>query len=99
MVLIDDDGVHTRSDAFIRIASRLGFPWRLARLGRLLPRPVRDWAYDGVARNRYRWFGRRESWPVPTPELGARLLDACAPLAQPAVEPPPLRPASIGQTE
>ncbi len=81
MVLIDADGVHTRSDAAICIASRLGFPWRLARLGRLLPRRVRDWAYDCVARNRYRWFGRRESCPVPTPELRARFLDADEPPA------------------
>src|SRR5262249_36623072 len=55
IVLLDESGFHTRSDAFLRIVSRLRFPWRLARLGGLLPRPIRDWAYDRVARNRYRW--------------------------------------------
>src|SRR5437773_3803912 len=88
MVLIDADGVHTRSDAVIRLASRLGFPWRLARLGRLLPRPIRDWAYDRLARNRYRWFGRRESCLLPTAELRARFLDADEPPAHHPAPPP-----------
>jgi predicted DCC family thiol-disulfide oxidoreductase YuxK len=85
MVLIDDEGVHTQSEAVIRIANRLGLPWKLARLGYLLPKPIRDWAYNTIARNRYRWFGRRESCLVPTPELRARFLDAD--------EPPPQQPA------
>ena len=38
-------------------------------------RPMRDWMYDVVARNRYRWFGRRDACMVPTPELRARFLD------------------------
>ena len=75
MVLIDEGGVHTRSDAVIRIASRLGFPWRLASLGRFLPRAVRDWAYKIVACNRYQWFGRRESCLAPASELRSRFLD------------------------
>src|SRR5437879_6320810 len=91
MVLIHEEGVHTQSDAVIRIGSRLGFPWKLARLGYLLPRPVRDWAYNAIARNRYRWFGRRESCLVPTPELRTRFVDAD--------EPPAQQPAGPSQTE
>src|SRR5882724_7532911 len=94
IVVIDDEGVHTRSDAVIRIASRLGFPWMLARFGRLLPRRVRDWAYDTVARNRYRWFGRRESCLVPTPELRARFLDADEAPAPCPVMPSQIEPVS-----
>ena len=40
-----------------------------------LPRALRDWLYDRVARNRYAWFGRDEACLIPTPELAARLLD------------------------
>jgi predicted DCC family thiol-disulfide oxidoreductase YuxK len=40
-----------------------------------LPRGLRDWLYDRVARNRYAWFGRDEACLLPTPELAARLLD------------------------
>lgn len=64
-----------RSDAALAIAARLPFPWRLLGVFRVLPRAVRDWAYRIVARNRYRWFGRRESCMLPTPELRARFID------------------------
>ncbi len=79
MVLIDAAGSHTRSDATIRIARGLGFPWSLASLALLLPRPLRDAAYAWVAKNRYQWFGRRESCMVPTPEIAARFLDPAEP--------------------
>ncbi|MCC6321263.1 MAG: thiol-disulfide oxidoreductase DCC family protein [Phycisphaerales bacterium] len=75
IIVIDADGVHTRSDSAIAIARRLGFPWSLARVGRVLPRSVRDWLYDRVARNRYRLFGKAGTCMVPTPELRSRFLD------------------------
>lgn len=74
IVLVDDDGVHTRSDAAIRIARRLGRPWLMARTG-WVPRFIRDSVYNLVARHRYRLFGKRESCMVPTPELRSRFLD------------------------
>ncbi|RVU18799.1 thiol-disulfide oxidoreductase DCC family protein [Methylobacterium oryzihabitans] len=52
-----------------------GMPgWGFARLARLLPRPVRNWGYDRIARNRYRLFGRTESCSLPPPGLAARVL-------------------------
>lgn len=76
VVLVDEEGVHTESMAAIRVARRLGRPWWVARLGPLVPRPLRDAVYRFVARNRYRWFGRQDSCMVPTPELRSRFLDA-----------------------
>jgi predicted DCC family thiol-disulfide oxidoreductase YuxK len=76
IALIDGAGTHTRSDAALRIARNLGFPWSLAALARAVPRPLRDAVYSWVARHRYRWFGRRDSCMVPTPELAARFVDA-----------------------
>ncbi len=76
IVLLDADGAHVRSDAAIRIARGLGFPWSLAAAAAVVPRPLRDAVYSWVARNRYRWFGRRESCMVPTPELASRFVDA-----------------------
>jgi predicted DCC family thiol-disulfide oxidoreductase YuxK len=67
MVLLDQDGVHLRSEAALRIARGLGFPWSLARIGGLLPRSLRDALYDWVARHRYRWFGRQNACLLPTP--------------------------------
>ncbi len=75
IVLIDAAGIHTRSDAALRIASYLGLPWSLLSVGRLLPRPVRDTIYDWVARNRYRWFGKRDACMLPSAGVADRFLN------------------------
>jgi predicted DCC family thiol-disulfide oxidoreductase YuxK len=49
--------------------------WSLTPILYLLPRPLRDWLYNRIARNRYDWFGRRDVCYVPTPELRSRFLD------------------------
>lgn len=69
MVLVEDGRVFVRSDAALRIAGRMRSPWHFARAFLVIPRPLRDWVYDVLARNRHRWFGREESCRVPTPEL------------------------------
>ncbi|MGI9012625.1 MAG: thiol-disulfide oxidoreductase DCC family protein [Phycisphaerales bacterium] len=76
IVLVDAEGVHTRSDAAIRIARGLGLPWSLMVIFLIVPRPLRDWVYALIARNRYRWFGKRESCMAPAPGLRQRFLDA-----------------------
>lgn len=76
VILIDADGLHTKSAAILGIAGHLGFPWSLASLLRTIPRPLRDWVYDKVAANRLHWFGSRNACMRPTPELSARFLDA-----------------------
>ncbi|GJD50090.1 hypothetical protein OPKNFCMD_2827 [Methylobacterium crusticola] len=48
--------------------------WAWVRVLRLLPRPVRTWLYDRVARNRYRVFGRHETCGLPPPHLARRFL-------------------------
>lgn len=60
--------VFTKSDATLRIAEGLGGIWKLALVGGLLPRFLRDAAYDLVARNRYRIFGRRAQCRIPSSE-------------------------------
>ena len=79
IVLLDSDGVHTRSPAALRIARGLGSPFALLGLGVVLPRPIRDAIYDLIAGNRYRWFGRRDTCMTPTPDIAARFLDAGEP--------------------
>ncbi|MBV9704044.1 MAG: DUF393 domain-containing protein, partial [Methylobacteriaceae bacterium] len=49
--------------------------WRWTRSLRLIPRTVRDWLYDRVARNRFRLFGRRSTCFVPDPSTAERFLD------------------------
>ena len=74
LVLVEDGRLFTRSTAALRVACGLRFPWPLAYVFVAVPRPVRDWVYDAVARNRYRWFGRRDVCMVLTPELRSRFL-------------------------
>ena len=74
VILVEGGAAYMRSEAVMRIAARLGLPWRgLAGL-RILPLPLRDGAYDLLARNRYRWFGRTEICPAPDRDFRDRFL-------------------------
>lgn len=74
LVLTVEGELLVRSDAFIHILRRLGGSWGFwARLLALIPRGLRDWVYDFIARIRYRLFGMREDLcPVLPPEWRAR---------------------------
>ena len=74
VVLVDGGRLYTRSDAALEVARRMGAPWAWLAVFRFLPRQWRDAVYDWVARNRYRWFGRRESCLLPRPEWKERFL-------------------------
>lgn len=74
-VLIEGGTAYVRSDAAIRLAAYLRGAGRLLALLRLVPRPLRNWFYDVVARNRYRWFGRRDACMAPGAELAARFIE------------------------
>jgi predicted DCC family thiol-disulfide oxidoreductase YuxK len=66
--------VAVRSDAALALAEYLGGPWSLARILRVVPRPLRDWGYDLFARHRYRLFGRLGACRVPDPGVRGRFL-------------------------
>lgn len=73
--LVVVDGVaYGKLDAFVEVARRIGGAYRAATILRLAPRAVRDRAYDAVARNRYRVFGKRETCWLPRPELADRVI-------------------------
>jgi predicted DCC family thiol-disulfide oxidoreductase YuxK len=75
LVFLHDGRLYLRSDGTLMMLTVLGGGWKvLAALGRLCPRSLRDWAYDLIARNRYRWFGTSETCGVPSAALRARLL-------------------------
>lgn len=75
VLLLQDGRLFTQSDAALRVAKGLTFPWNLAYAFVVVPRPLRDVVYAWVARNRYRWFGKRDVCMVPTPELRTRFLN------------------------
>lgn len=74
IVLSDGIGTHLKSEAVLRVLEILGGKWALARPLRLVPRVFRDWVYDFVAKNRYRWFGKLETCRLPSPEERDRFL-------------------------
>src|SRR3972149_4771310 len=59
IILVQAGECHTRSDAILGILTLLPGAWTLLGGLRLVPGPIRDWIYNLVSRNRYRWFGRR----------------------------------------
>jgi predicted DCC family thiol-disulfide oxidoreductase YuxK len=72
--LVLDGVAYFKSDAALMVLTRLP-RWAWVRLAWLAPKPMRDWAYDRIARNRYRIFGRLDACMVPTPEVRARFVD------------------------
>ena len=75
LLVVEGDNAWIDSEAILRVVGAFGGLWRIAALARLVPRSWRNRAYRILARNRYRWFGRRETCLVPTPELRARFID------------------------
>ena len=63
-----------RLESFVAVMTELGWPWRVARVLLLLPRPIRDWLYDRIARNRYALFGKKDSCNIPSAEWRGRLI-------------------------
>ena len=54
-----------KTEAVIALAEHLKAPWSWAKAMRILPLVLRDWFYDRVAQNRYRFFGKRETCFIP----------------------------------
>ena len=66
--LIEGGKAYERSLAWLEIMRRLGRPWSAFYFLKVVPESIRDWVYDLIRRNRYRWFGRQDSCPVPKAE-------------------------------
>jgi predicted DCC family thiol-disulfide oxidoreductase YuxK len=73
-ILLENGSASFRSAASIRIFEGLGWPWRLAALGRLIPLTVRDGLYDFIARHRLRWFGVRQTCYAPDASQADRFI-------------------------
>jgi predicted DCC family thiol-disulfide oxidoreductase YuxK len=73
-VLVEGSRCFTRSDAALRVAKHLSGGWSLLRILSLVPKPIRDWGYTIIARNRYRWFGTHETCMVPSRDVLDRFL-------------------------
>jgi len=73
-ILIEDGRIRVKSDGSLAMFAGLGFPWSAMSVFRLVPRPLRDWMYDRLARNRLKWFGQHEQCYLPPPGETDRFL-------------------------
>lgn len=73
-VLIEQDRNYTKSTAALRMVRRITGLWPLLYIFIIVPRPIRDFVYGVVARNRYRWFGRQDRCMIPTEGMAERFL-------------------------
>lgn len=73
-ILIADGILYRESTAVLILLKILGGPWRLLYVFIILPAFIRNAVYRFIASNRYRWFGKRESCMLPSPELKGRFL-------------------------
>ncbi|SMO48009.1 thiol-disulfide oxidoreductase DCC family protein [Solitalea koreensis] len=73
-ILIKNNKPHLRSSGALLVLKELGGIYLLLYIFIIIPRPIRDYFYTIIARNRYKWFGRRNECMVPSPELRSRFL-------------------------
>jgi predicted DCC family thiol-disulfide oxidoreductase YuxK len=73
-VLIEGDNFFLRSTAVLRLCKTLNGLWPLIYLLIIIPRPIRDFIYKIVAKNRYKWFGRKEECFIPSADITNRFL-------------------------
>ncbi len=75
ILFFDGKMLYKKSTAVLKLSSLLGGWHQLLLLGYILPRFVRDWLYNIVAKNRYRWFGKKDQCMLPSKGFENRFLD------------------------
>ncbi len=66
IIYLDSNKIFTKSTAALQIAKKLPFAWKLLYGLAIIPAPFRDAVYDYISKNRYKWFGKYESCPLPS---------------------------------
>ncbi len=70
-----EKGLKSKSTAALQISRYLGFPIKLWSVFWIVPVFIRNWVYDFVAKNRYKWYGKKDECMIPTPELKSKFLE------------------------
>lgn len=76
-IILYEPGVsyEIKSTAALKIMNDFGGFWKITQIFWVLPETFRNVIYDFIAKNRYKWFGKKESCMIPTPELKAKFLE------------------------
>ncbi|MEQ9009057.1 MAG: DCC1-like thiol-disulfide oxidoreductase family protein [Ekhidna sp.] len=75
IILKEGDEIKSKSSAVLTITKSLSGLWPLFYVLIVIPKFVRDWVYDIIAKNRYQWFGKKDQCMIPSPELKNRFID------------------------
>lgn len=74
VILVQERQCYYQSSAALRICKHLTGGWKLLYGLIIIPKPLRDYFYGVIAKNRYKWFGKRDSCMLPSPEIRNRFL-------------------------
>jgi predicted DCC family thiol-disulfide oxidoreductase YuxK len=74
-VVIETDKAYMKSDAALKLYNKLPWYWKWTQVFWIVPKIIRDWVYNVVAKNRYKWFGKRQECMVPTLRVKDKFLD------------------------
>ena len=69
-----EHGIRYKSTAALIIAKHLGFPRNVLIIFLIIPPFIRNWVYDYIAKNRFKWYGKSETCMIPTPELRKKFI-------------------------
>src|SRR5690625_2682540 len=72
IILIEQNQFYSKSTAVLKICKHLTFPWKILYIFVFIPKPIRDYVYQIVSQNRYRWFGKRGQCSLPTSKIRKR---------------------------
>ena len=74
LILVENDNCYYQSSAALRISKNLHGGWNLLYFLLIVPKPIRDYVYGIVAKNRYKWFGKKDHCMLPSSEIRNRFL-------------------------
>lgn len=74
IVLIENGNFYEKSTAALRISKHLNGGYKALYAFIIVPKLIRDWVYNLIAKNRYKWFGKKEHCMIPTEELQYRFI-------------------------
>jgi predicted DCC family thiol-disulfide oxidoreductase YuxK len=75
IILIGNNKLYEKSSAILRIFKILGGIYSVLYVFIIVPKPIRDWIYNYIAKNRYKWYGKKDSCMIPTKELKNKFID------------------------
>jgi predicted DCC family thiol-disulfide oxidoreductase YuxK len=73
-VVIENNKAYQKSNAALKLYNKLPWYWKWTQVFWIVPKFIRDWIYNVIAKNRYKWFGKKEQCMIPTKEMRAKFL-------------------------